>query len=188
VTAILDYHESTTGETADGAAMPRWGQHKLVLSLRHSEEWTAWIGMNNKQVTQAAFSEFLEQNSVDVVNPEPAHMREIAGDMQATIEVDFGSKPNRANGEIQLRWTETVKATTSGNLTIPERFTIAIPVFVGGPRINLEALLRYRLKEAKLTFWISLIRPEEVMRKAFQAAREDIASNAGISIINGQVA
>lgn len=60
-------------------------------------------------------------------------------------------------------------------------------MFVGGPRVNMESLLRFRLKEGKLTLWYSLIRSEDVMRKAFQGARDEIAGQLDAVIINGQV-
>lgn len=188
VTAVLDYHESATGNDSEGTATPRWGQHKVVLNLRQSEEWGTWTGSNNKQMTQDQFAEFLEQNSIDIAEPDPAHMREVASDMKATVDVDFGSAGNRANGQVRFKYTETMKASVgSGSLAIPEQFVVGLPVFVGGPRITIQALLRFRIKEQKLVLWYTLIRAEECLRKAFLAAREEISDALDATIINGQV-
>lgn len=179
ILAVLDYHGA-------GEGGPRWGQHRLTLSLRQSEEWKVWIGSNNKQMTQQSLAEFLEQNSLDVIKPNPADMMEIASDLQATTEVEFGSGLRQQDGQVRFKYTEAVRATVGGGeVKVPERFTIQIPAFIGGERVPMDALLRFRCKEGKLTFWYTLVRPEEVIRSAFIAARNSIASELGITIING---
>ena len=182
VSAVLDYH----GALSEGS--PRWCQHRLTLTLRQSEEWKIWIGKNNAQFTQMAFAEFLEQNAIDIVRPDPAHMTDVARDLEATTEVEFGAGSRTQDGQVRFKYTETVKATVgAGKLEVPERFTLSIPVFIGGPRISMDGLLRFRVKEGKLVLWFTLVRPEEVMRTAFISARNTIAEKLGIDIINGQV-
>lgn len=179
VLAVLDYHGA-------GEGTPRWGQHRLTLGLRLPEEWKSWAGHSNKQMTQQGFAEFLEQNALDVTKPSPAEMMEIASDLQATTEVEFGSGLRQADGQVRFKYTEVVKATVGGGeVKVPERFTIQIPAFVGGDRVPMDALLRFRVKEGKLTFWYTLVRPEEVIRNAFIEARNAIAKDLGITIING---
>lgn len=179
VLAVLDYHGA-------GEGSPRWGQHRLTLGLRQSEEWKIWAGHSNKQMTQQSFAEFLEQNSLDVTKPTPADMMEIASDLQATTEVEFGSGLRQQDGQVRFKYTEAVRATVGGGqVSVPERFTIQIPAFVGGERVPMDALLRFRVKEGKLTFWYTLVRPEEVIRNAFIEARNAIAKDLGITIING---
>lgn len=179
VVGVLDYH-------AHGQGTPRWGQHRVTLTLHHSEEWKIWIGKNNVQMNQQVFSEFLEQNAMDVTKPTPASMMEIAGDLHATTEVEFGSGLRQQDGQIKFKYTETTTTKVgAGQVSVPDRFMIEIPVFVGGERIDMEALLRFRMKEGKLTFFYTLVRPEEVKRTAFIAARDHIASDLKIVIING---
>lgn len=179
ITAILDYHGSE----------PRWGQHKLILAMRHSEEWTRWAGANNKQMTQQAFAEFLEQNSIDIINPAPAAMMDVARDLIANTEVEFGSGLRMSDGQVKFKYTETVRASVNGGtVTVPEQFQLALPVYVGGERVYMDALLRFRVKDGKLSLWYTLIRPEEVLRSAFRAARSAIADELEITIINGAAA
>lgn len=183
VSAVLDYH------TAALAIGPRWGQHKADLNLVLSEPWKIWLGSNNKHLTQTEFSEFLEQNSMDITNPSAATVREICGDLQATTEVEFASGVRMQDGQIRFKYTESTKATMKGaQLDVPERFTIGVPVFVGGEDVSLDALLRFRVKEQKLSFWYTLVRPEDAKRTAFQGARAKIAADLGIDIINGSLA
>ncbi len=184
VLSVLDYHAAGEGNA------PRWGQHRVTLSLRQSEEWKVWTGRNNQVLTQQQFAEFLEQNAVDIVNPAPAGIREIAEDLEATVEVDFASAQRQAGGKVNFRYTETTKTTVSGGkqITVPDQFVIAIPAFIGGERVEMQVLLRYRIKEQKLAFFYTLVRPEAVIRTAFAAARNQIADALKATIINGSPA
>ncbi len=187
VTSVLDYHESANVDQ-NMISEPRYGAHKLVLSLRHSEEWNIWTGQNNKAMTQQQFAEFLEQYSGGIIDPDPAHMREVADDLQMHSEVDFHSGNRQRDGQQRFGYTETIKSTTkNGELAVPEQFNVNLAVFIGGARIPMKALLRTRLKEQKLSFFYTLIRPEEVMRQAFTAARDEIEIELDLKIINGQV-
>lgn len=181
VTGIMDYH------TAEGAK-PHWCQHRLVLSLRHSEPWKAWTNANNKHLSQAQFAEFLEQFSMDIVDPSPASILEVARDMQASTEAEF-SGGARANGQVSFKYSEQTKGTVGvGKLGVPERFVISIPCYVGGDTVPMEALLRFRLKEGHLELWFTLVRPEEVARQAFIGARDHIEKALDLQIVNGQMA
>ena len=181
VLAVLDYHAAGDGNS------PRWGQHRLSLTLRQSEEWKIWKGNNNQQLTQQQFAEFLEQNSTDIISPNPASIREIAEDLEATVDVEFAAAQRMAGGKVNFKYTETTKTTVSGGkaVTVPDQFTLSIPVFIGGDPIQVGAFLRYRIKEQKLVFFYTLLRPEECVRTAFLAARSQIAEMLMVYIING---
>lgn len=178
ILAVLDYSVD--------ASTPRWGSHRATLALKHSEEWNMWFGQNDKSFTQAAFAEFLEQNGIDITDPTPAAMMEIARDLQGTTEVSFGAGVRLANGSVRFRYTEETKGTVGGeSVEVPESFLLSIPLFVGGESVNIRALLRYRVKEGKLVIWYSLVRPEATVRTAFDLARNSAAAKLGVTILNG---
>lgn len=180
VTAVIDYH----GAMASG---PRWCQHRLVLTLRESEQWKVWVGANNKKFPQAEFAEFLEQNAIDITKPSPAGIMEIARDLQGTTEVEFGAGVRMNDGSVRFKYTEATKATVGGDaVSVPERFTIGLPVFIGGAPVTLEALLRYRVNGGKLQIFYTLVRPEEAKRAAFIASRAQIADDLKVTVINGK--
>lgn len=177
VVAVLDYH------TPRG---PRWGAHRVTLGLRHSEEWKVWTGANNKKFTQGEFAEFLEQHAIDIIDPAPASMMEVARDLQATTEVEFGSAQRSNDGQVRFKYTESTKATVGASqLQVPEDFKIELPVFIGGSDVSIHALLRFRVNQGKLVIWYTLVRPDEAVRAAFAAARGQIAEALKIDIING---
>lgn len=180
IQAVLDYHSPEA---------PGWCQHRLVLKLRHSEEWTTWFTSNNKQFTQQAFAEFLEQNAIDIVTPRPADMMEIARDLQATSEVEFGAGVRMQDGQVRFKYTEVNKASVGGgSLQVPESFVIGIPVFVRGAEVQIQSLFRYRIKEGKLVMWYTLVRPEVAVRAAFDAARQEVINKLDVQIVNGSPA
>ena len=179
VVAILDYHAASGGD-------PHWCQHRVTLTLRQSEEWKRWLANNNKQLTQEAFAEFLEQNSIDIIKPAPAEMMEIAKDLQAKTEVEFAAGVRMQDGQVRFKYSEkTTSSVGAGQLQVPEQFVVQIPAFVGGVRVPMQVLFRFRVKESKLTLWYTLIRPEEVLRTAFMEARDLIADTLDITILNG---
>ena len=49
-----------------------------------------------------------------------------------------------------------------------------MPVFVDGVRYELNARLRYRLDEGKLSLWYELVRPMDVYRAAVKAVSGSI--------------
>lgn len=181
ITGILDYHAAGPGEPA------RWCQHRMTLNMRKSEQWNTWAGANNKRFTQLEFAEFLEQNAIDITEPRPAHMRDVASDLQGSTEVEFGAALRNQDGQTKFRYSETTKTTVgTSELLVPDQFTIFIPPFIGVRPLPMQALLRFRINQGKLTFWYTLIRPEEVLRAAFTVARDKIAADLSITILNGK--
>lgn len=179
ILAVLDYHEAHD-------AGPRWGRHRLDLPLRYSPEWTAWKAKDAKNQTQVEFAEFIEDNTPDIVSPDAATMREIALDLSAKSDVNFASGIRLANGQVQLAYNETIVGTFGkGQMEIPERFTISIPVHVGAERVEMTVRLRYRINSGRLAFSYHLFRPEAVERAAFVSVRQSIEQALQIRIING---
>lgn len=179
ILAILDYH--CAGENS-----ARWGSHRINLALRHSEEWSRWKGNDGTRTNQMDFAEFIEDNAPDIVTPDPATMLEVARDLSAKTEADFGSAIRMQNGSVQFKCSEQIKGTFgAGNVEVPERFVIAIPVYVGSERVKITARLRYRINAGKLSFWYDLLRAEAVRRDAFLDVQKSIADTLGIRIING---
>lgn len=182
ILSILDYH--ATGDNA-----PRWCQHRLDMTLRHSVEWTTWLAMNGKRVAQEEFANFLEDNAPDVMEPSAAAMLEVARDLSAKTDVDFGSAMRLSDGSVKFKYSEQTKATVgAGEMTVPESFKIAIPVYLGTERISITARLRYRITGGHLTFWFDLLRADAVAREGFLAIRRAIAETLGVAIINGSPA
>lgn len=148
----------------------RWEKHRVELELVHTEGWKAWTGVNGHLISQTQFAELIEARSVDIFEPSAADMLELAQTFQATIGVDFKSSKLLDSGERQLAYIESTSATAGqkGQLSIPKAFTLALQPFVGGDTWKVLARFRYRISNGGLQLGISLERPEDVLREAFQ--------------------
>lgn len=181
VLAILDYHHSSAERTA------RWGKHRVTLTLTKTDEWKAWKAMDGKQQTQADFADFLEDNAPDIVEPTAATFVDAARDLRAKSEVSFTSAHSAKDGSINFAYQEETKGSFGkAQMEIPERFTIALPVFDGMDKVRVQARLRYRINQGKLTMWYSLHRADYHEREAFQLVVNQIQEKTGRHVFIGK--
>ena len=183
--AILDYHLPTSTEAEKQGA--QWGEHTAKLTLQTTPEWQRWLGSNAKPFEQAAFAEFLEDNVRDVVKPSGAELLEVALTLQAAKKVAFRSGIRLQNGEHQLTYVEEIagQAGATGQLQVPERFTIAVAPFEGTDPVEIEVRLRYRLMEGRVVFIYQLLRPDVKIREVWQRIRERITEVTGFHVHRG---
>ncbi len=165
-TAIIDYA---------GKDDPQWGKHIVTYQVPSSDEWDTWHGNDRSQCSQVEFAEFLERNLVDVLG-DSARLLEIASTLGGKRQIKFGSKVDLSNGSINLQYDDQVEgaAGKTGRLKVPEKFRIGIPFFVNGDKYEIDVRLRFRIKDAGLTIWYELDRPEELRKKAVEALTESI--------------
>lgn len=179
--SILDYHGT-------GERQPEFLDHRASFQMALSDQWKTWFGKNDTAFSQSDFADFLEDNAADIRNPEAATMLEVASDLRAKIDVNFESKTVRKNGQNQLTYNETINASIGkGNLEVPERFTIGIPVFYGEDPISVQCRLRFRIAGGKLSFHYKMDRASEVQNEAFDKAVASIGHSLGISVLIGTI-
>lgn len=202
--AVLDYHGSS-GDWAsavksltDGveapppiavAVSPEFLDHRVTLTLRKSDQWNLWMARNEKEVPQAEFAEFIEDNYRDISTPSPAEMLEVARDLNAHVDVSFASKVTPKNGSVRLAYQEIVtgSAGAAGDMEVPDSFAIMIPVFYGEKPVQIEARLRFRINGGKLKFIYKLYRPAELLADAFNLAAKEIGLRLGTDVLLGSV-
>ena len=81
-------------------------------------------------------------------------------------EMRFKSAIRLQSGAMNFSFVEDEDTGTITQMQAFERFAIGIPVFWGGDHYKLEARLRYRQRDGKLTFYYELIRHEKVLEDA----------------------
>ena len=177
--AFLDYHDS------DGAD---WCEHKADLDLCHTPEWDRWVANNARPMNQDTFANFLEDNRLDIIDPKGAEIIEVVTSIEATITGQFKSVTRLTNGDRELSYQSTTNAGAKGSLVLPEKLTLQLPVFMGGPMYTVEAWFRYRIKEGTLTLFYELIRPHKVVEQAMKDMRDAIAAGTGLVILTGDTA
>lgn len=181
VLAILDYHHSSAERTA------RWGKHRVTLTLTKTDEWKIWKSQDGKPQTQGDFADFLEDNAPDIIEPNAATFVEAARDLRAKSEVSFQSAQVAKDGSINFAYQEETKGSFGkANMEIPERFTIAVPVYDGMDKVRIQARLRYRINGGKLTMWYSLHRADYHEREAFRLVVNQIEEKTGQHVFIGK--
>lgn len=177
--AWLDYHGGH-----DQAA--GWRDHTAHYVLQETADWRTWIGSNGKKMSQADFAQFIEDNTPDIIKPSAADMMEIAREMTAKKDVEFSSGTRLKDGRNEIRYTENVSANLkNGQMEVPEFFTIRIVAYTGTTPVEVQARLRYRIEQAKLTLWYDLLRPHKVKEAAFNAALKSIQEGCGTTVLLG---
>ncbi len=180
-TAVLDYH--------DAPAEPAWAAHIATLKLQTTEEWDAWRASNRRQMDQGEFAEFLEVHFRDIHDPPAATMLTMALAFEAKKDATFKSCQRLENGQVSFAYSEVVTARTAGgNLEVPSEFRLFLSVYKGHLQNYIDAKLRYRLREAKLTLWYDLVRPEKLVEASLLEVSSAIAKDTGITPLAGSAA
>lgn len=169
--------------------------YRAEFVVAHSREWNIWTKHNGQGAafgSNEAFALFIEDNSLDIVNPDPSRMLQIALNFRVKADVTFSHVQRLQDGNIALQYQNIVtaqggSAAGAGDLSIPELFAIEIPVFDGinARKYMVEARFRYRLREGKLTLWYELVRPHKTVELAFSEIWEQIAADTKAPILYG---
>jgi uncharacterized protein YfdQ (DUF2303 family) len=190
--AILDYH-LTNGDPAatdfkPGA--PGWGAHRCNLKLEHTPEWLAWTERDEEPLGQVEFARFLEDNRLDIADPDAATIIEMATSFEATSGAVFKGAVRMDNGDRKITFDTTTQARAGSperQIQIPEIITLKLPVFTNGPEFEVKAFFRYRLVNGGVMLFYSLIRPHKVVELAVQTARQAIESELKRTVLHGNV-
>jgi len=170
IVGVLDYHRQAPTD----APIAQWGHHTISFVFRYTREWNIWTGSNKKQMSQADFAQFIEDNLLDVVEPSHGHMTEISRTLEVKKGVNFSSSTRLSDGQVQFGYEEEVRGTVAkGTMEVPETFKIRIcpfepglPPYPDGAAYVLTVRLRYRIKENGLTLWYELVRPHKTIEDA----------------------
>jgi uncharacterized protein YfdQ (DUF2303 family) len=184
--AVLNDHDNK---------LPGWKDYRANYTCPKSKEWNIWTGSDKKAMGQVAFSEFIENNLVDIVVPadEPkapsgADMLQIATTFRAQKKVAFQSGTLLSNGQVQFQYVEDIngQAGPKGQINVPEKFFVGIPVFENGDPYKIEAKLRWRLQDGgALSMWYELVRPHKTQEAAFMDVWNLIGEQTGIKLWRG---
>jgi hypothetical protein len=181
-TAVFDDHKG-----GDGKSSADWRDHRATFKAEHSMEWQLWNarnGRNNGFDGNTELAEFLEDAYFDVVSPPGADMLLIAQTFKINEDVNFKSAVPSANGTIGFTYEKVVSSSAgvAGELSVPEKIVLEIPVYSGlNPRkYQVSARFRHRLGSGgKLALWLELERPTKVIEQAFADIVKDISVVTG---------
>lgn len=137
-----------------------------------SEEWKEWTTNSGKQMSQVEFAYFIEQNLKDIATaegyPSGTQMLAMATNLDITQDSKFKSQAKLQSGGVRLTYIEDSDEATEKAMEIFSKFAIGVQVFRGADGFRIDARLRYRMNQGKLTFWYELIRPDVTLEEASQ--------------------
>lgn len=179
IRAEFDYH----GDASD----PQWREHSAFYECPRTDEWRAWVRINDSWLSQADFAEFIEDHLLDIYEPKGAQMLEIAKRMQATKNIHFTSGISLQSGDIDFEFRETTQATADqpgkkDKFTLPEEITLGLSVFEGFAPYQVKAKFRYRINDGQLKMKIVLHRPDLVIKKAFDEVLQKITEGTEATV------
>lgn len=190
IAAHLDWHvHSEPVPAQDGfpstPLVPQPCRHVARLVLRASEEFKRWDELQGKLHPQAEFAAFLEENAVDIVDPDPTVMIEISRDLEATQGVVFKSSTRLENGDRGFVYETETKV--RGELKVPREFALSIPLYHGGEQVTLRCAFRWRFNGGGLALGFEWRRVEYQRRAHFAQIATAVAEATGLPVFFGRV-
>lgn len=183
VAVHLDWHPDNTSPSHLHSGP---GLHSVTLKLRPSEEFDRWNKMQGKLHSQEDFARFLEENSVDITWPEATTMIEISRDLEATVGQTYKSSIRLDNGDRAMRFETESKVTN--NVTIPDKFTLSIPIYNGEAPSDLTAKFRWKANGGGgLLMGFEWHRVEYQRRAHFAAIAAQAAEETGLPVFIGRI-
>ena len=173
-TAVLDYHEESGGKASHCT-------HVATFTPKPTENWRRWSAVNRRDMSQEAFAVFLEDNSLDVVDPSGATLLEIVNTLEIHGTLNFSRAQRLTDGTVKFQFVQEQEA-KGGELKVPETFGLRLPLFEGEPAQDLEARLRYRLStQGAASFRFELVNPHVAVREAFESVMQRVAAGTGLT-------
>jgi uncharacterized protein YfdQ (DUF2303 family) len=180
IVAHLDYHD---GENQK----PSWNTHKAILKCAIDELFQAWLLRDGKLIEQADFAEFLEMNTLGVIEPSTADLIEVSRTLVANSTVNFRSGIRTQNGDTQLQYDKitTAGAGEKGEMSIPEKIVVKLPIFQGCAPSIIVMRLFYRIGESdrKLRFRVQIVEKTKLLEEARKLMRDLVTEELDMPVL-----
>lgn len=178
IVALLDYHAAKEAEHV---------AHRAKLELPHSEEWTLWKGISGRLMEQLEFARFIEENAADIRAPSAGELLDACRDLQVRRKVNFIKAVRTASDNENFEYSEETNATSKkGDLELPSKFVLGLPVYFGEPETEVHAFLRWRLEDGSLKLGVQLHRLEHIRQAVFKQIVIDVAARASCPAVFGK--
>jgi hypothetical protein len=205
ILGIIDYH--TAAFTPD---LPEKGEYKAPTALHtkhtakltvpHSLEWATWLGIDGKMMRHVDFSNFLEENALDIlplgqmhdsngeiIEEAPTTILELCRELQ--VRGSYGASSEIRNGDyanIEMQKGDDV--TTKRNVALPVSIDLNIPVYFGEQTVLVKAFLRRKIVEGSLSLGVKLMRPEAHRQDEFKRIVSEIEGDVQLTTLYGKPA
>lgn len=178
-TAVLDEHPG-------GRDLTAWREHRAHYACPRSAEWKAWTEREGKPMGQGEFGDWIEARLEDLVGakgkPAPTEILMMARALHIKTKGTIERVVDPVSGDYHMT---NKSETEQGSTVIHRAFDIAIPVFEGGTRYQLEARIRFTVADGRPAFAFILHRRAEIERDAFMEVRTKVAAETKMLLLAG---
>jgi uncharacterized protein YfdQ (DUF2303 family) len=163
-------------------SQPSWRSHIGTLQLAYSPEAKAWIEGTGKSKArdQEEFALFIEDHLLDITSPKGTDVLGMVLNFKTASTASFSRAVRLNDGTVQLAYSVDNKP---GEVSMPEKMTIHIPIFNGQHRTDVELRVRYRIQEAKLVLWYEIINFERIKRQAIEEYVAAVEEGIGLPVL-----
>jgi uncharacterized protein YfdQ (DUF2303 family) len=181
IRAVLNDHH-----TDGGVREPGHGDWSIRHNPRLSEAMTRWLAaIDADAINQRQFAELVEDQLGTILTPDASDLLDVSTTFAATGTMRFSSAINLRNGRQELTYAETedTEAGASGNVEVPDRIELLLPIYRGGDNQEVTVGLRYRITNGQLSIALRLIDEEAMWTAAnesyLEALHDDFTIIAG---------
>jgi uncharacterized protein YfdQ (DUF2303 family) len=170
IRAIIDYGDPENAEIGNA-------NHTATFRLTTTEEWRAWQGISGRPLPQREFAEFIEEHLESIHSPPAADVLTVATTLNGKRNIQFTQVADLANGDKSIAWEEKTDAKAAGDVRVPSRIVLRIPIFEGAEMettYDIAALFRYRIADGKLTYEVKLLHVDRMLKQAFERVVEQL--------------
>lgn len=174
-TAVFDY------QTKD---LPKWGRNNATLRLQFSEQWNLWLERNGRYFSQEEFGEFLQENDIDVIDPNSADLLEASMDFAANKSTTFREATRLRDGTVRFEFNEELKPTSA--IVLPQTIKLSIPVFYNEQLQPVNLRLRYKIDGQRLKLAYEFIRSKRTIDEAAAVIVNQVSVTTGTTVHLGR--
>jgi uncharacterized protein YfdQ (DUF2303 family) len=138
-------------------------------------------------MTHVNFANFLEENAVDVINPDGAALLELIRDLNVKSGSTFKSQV-RMGDVVKFEYQKADDVSSKEEIEMPVGFTLNIPVYFGEPPITMNALLRRKIDDGQLFLGFKIQRLENHKQDEFLRIAHEISAETGVETVLGNPA
>lgn len=170
-------------------AVPGWRDFTATFTPARSVEWNIWSGADGKAMDQASFATFIDDNLKDIATvegrPTATQMLAMATNLEISQDKSIKSAVRVQSSGVQVEYVENDDAETIKRMNVFDRFVLGLAPFWRGAGYQMEARLKYKLSQQKLTLWYELVRPDLVLDDATQSLITQIQESVGRQVFFG---
>ncbi|VEA68512.1 Uncharacterized conserved protein [Serratia rubidaea] len=182
--AFIDYHLNSK--------TPFKSTHYVTYDCPLSDEWKAFSKYDAEKMDQVTFAEFIEQYikciapTSDSNSTPGTELLEMVLAFQETRTSEFKAVTRLNDGTYQMAFSN--EKTGNGNTKLPEKISLAISPFHNGTPYQIDARIRYRLREGRLFLWYELIDPKKIIEHAYNEIMVDLQNQLpDVPVFEGRI-